>query len=226
MEINYESGEIFNSAFINPSDLEYSPSNSSQLNLSNCYLDPTEFSFEISKRRFAKSISPSKRSPQSLKRTLSNLECTNFDLPDSCLLFTSQENLESYQQSNSFLGKNEKLPELEIKELTENYRDITQKVNCKDFLNFLIRPFSSKFLKKINKKLKKPFNQEETKIQAKIPIQLYSSNKTNTGPKQEKSNCKINRAYSQRITGSKKTTITKLNQNNFLNCGDLVTYFV
>ncbi|RNA21062.1 hypothetical protein BpHYR1_029633 [Brachionus plicatilis] len=232
MEFNYQSEEMLNSAFIDPSDLKYSQDTSFDFNLSNCYLDPScdENSLETPVHRFVyRGFSPCNQSPQSFKsNVLSDLDCQEFNLPDSCLLYTSQENIDSDLTRTAFGNsiQNEKLKELEISNLAQKKTDSCAKTNCKDVINYLIKPFSNKIIKKINKKFKKPIVQDDDKAHAKIPIQLYSSRKSKDTNVYTKCDPKIDDIFIPKISHSNRFLMCQSTENKFVDCGDLVTYYV
>ena len=217
MDFTYDSDEIFNSAFINPSDLQIS-NQFFDKSLSNCFLDTSESFLETPiPRNTSKSFTPLNKSPEILRKSiLSGVDYDNFDLPDSCLLFTSNENINCDMTNFEIIP--EDIQKLEAPPIDEKK---SSKLNCRNVLNYIMRPISNNLIKKINKKIKKSSPEEIPPIQAKIPIQLYSNKKRDVFVKDHK---KI--AFVPNLTNSSNQITSILNDNNFVNCGDLVTYFV
>ncbi|CAF0783157.1 unnamed protein product [Brachionus calyciflorus] len=227
---SYES--MFNSAFINQSDIPYMSANIPDLDISNCFLDLTSSnSLDRSLIRCApvstKAINYSSVSYQSVSSSTG----PNFSLSDSCLLFTTDDNIQTDldQLTNVSEIQEEGANFQEIfqrEELTETKND-SMKISCKNVVNYIMRPITNKIIKKINKKFKTTEKHEIS--ERKVPVKLYSS------PKQlkpivvpEKVNKQIPRKYSQPklSLNSNSLMIDSLMNNNFVKCGDLVTYFV
>lgn len=214
MDFTFDSEEIFNSAFINPSDLEVSNDPINDISLSDCFLDPSGYFLATPiPRNTSNLFSPLKNSPEMLRKTILSEIDYDFDLPDSCLLFTSNENIDC-DVTNI---EHDRLEKLELPSLDETK---STKFNCKHVLNYIMRPLSNKLIKKINKKFKKSSVQENhQKIEPKIPIQLYSHKKRETFK------CVKDQRTMAFIPNSNDHYVSKL-ENNFVNCGDLVTYYV
>lgn len=235
MEFNNE--EMFNSAFVDSADLEFSYSQENwvdEYDIDNCYLDPTE-EFTRCAAVFPTSV---KHSPQFFQSSNSPIlhkldKSDNFSLPDSCLLFTTSDNLESEMDQLTTVSN------LVPSEKTSNE---SMKINCKNVYKYLVKPITSnKLVKKLVKKcnLKSSENNVQVKPEVKqsrlnrvpsIPVKLYSISKNSSNqetPRVKRRTEKPKKfVATQSQVSSNSMLVDNLTDNNFVNCGEFVTYFV
>lgn len=276
-EIN-PSEEMLNSAFIDPKDIQFSFSQENWLDqeydLENCYLDPTnDFSLERSIIRcdvsynhnihfaYSPQAYASNKSPIQLKHDSVMDDQEDFTLPDSCLLFTTSDNLESdFDQLTtvSDICDDDFQPEVaghknntqitadsglaDSKDKLSLDRNESIMVSCKTMYNYLMKPITSKLVKKFGKqKCDKPVERpilrlKQNLIKQKIvqaPVQLYAN--TNSRQNKQHETPKAKRSISNRPNqffqtqaqlDSSPLMTDNVMDNNFVKCGEFVTYFV